>query len=164
MGINVWFLFQYCICTLGLPKLPCTFFWLDAKEPKVQDRIRSFGLTQTVYVLLAWCKSAKRSSNCLFFSIERKEPKVQGSHSGGYGLGRCAKISENSLRSDSRDFLTLRSVDRLTPPQLGQSFFCQDSVVNNGQLRMDNWKLFFHLPFINGTGSATVEAQRCCAS
>ena len=43
MGINVWFLFQYCICSFGLPKLLCTFFWLD---PKDQDRIRSFGLTQ----------------------------------------------------------------------------------------------------------------------
>ena len=35
-------------------------------------------------------------SDCPFFSLERKEPKVQGLHYGGYGLGRCAKISENS--------------------------------------------------------------------
>ena len=96
-------------------------------------RIRSFGLTQTVYVLLAWPKRTKRSSDCPFFCLDAKEPKNQGSHSGGYGLGRCAKISENSLRSDSRDFLTLRSVDRLTPPPLGQI---------NGQLRMDNGQFF----------------------
>ena len=70
-------------------------------------------------------------SDCPFFSLERKEPKVQGSHYGGYGLGRCAKISENSLRSDNRDFLTLHSVDRLTPPPLGR---------NNWKLRIDNWK------------------------
>ena len=70
-------------------------------------------------------------SDCPFFSLERKEPKVQGLHYGGYGLGRCAKISENSLRSDSRDFLTLRSVDRLTPPPLGR---------NNWKLRIENWK------------------------
>ena len=72
-------------------------------------------------VLLPWCKRTKKSRSYSFFSLERKEPKVQGSHSGGYGLGRCAKISENSLRSDNRDFLTLRSVDRLTPPPLGRN-------------------------------------------
>ena len=103
-------------------------------------------------------------SDCPFFSLERKEPKVQGLHYGGYGLGRCAKISENSLRSDSRDFLTLRSVDRLTPPPLGQI---------NGQLKMENWELKVHLArgfteFICWTSLMRVEAQRaaaaCCAS
>ena len=42
-------------------------------------------------------------------------------------------------------------VFRFMPPPLDQI---------NGQLRIDNGQLFFHLPFINGTGSATVEAQR----
>ncbi len=31
-----------------------------------------------------------------FFWLDPKEPKGQGSHSEGYGLGRYAKISENS--------------------------------------------------------------------
>ena len=118
MGINVWFLFQYCICSFGLPKLRCTFFCLDAKEPK-----------------------------------------NQGSHCGGYGLGRYAKISENSLRSNSRDFLTLRSVDRLTPPPLGR---------NNWKSRIENWK--FIRPDYTGVFNSPlslVNASRgaaCCAS
>ena len=117
-------------------------------------RIRSFLLTQTGYVLLP-CPS-----DCPFFSLERKEPKVQGSHCGGYGLGRCAKISENSLRSDSRDFLTLRSVDRFTPPPLGR---------NNGQLlqlKIENGELKIYKVGLHGKYKSRlvwemrVEAQR----
>ena len=84
-----------------------------------------------VFVLFSWKKRSKSSRSCLFFCLDAKEPKNQGSHCGGYGLGRYAKISENSLRSNSRDFLTLRSVDRLTPPPLGR---------NNWKLRIENWK------------------------
>ena len=74
--------------------------------------------------------------DCPFFWLDPKEPKSQGSHCGGYGLGRCAKISENSLRSDSRDFLTLRSVDRFTPPPLGRSSFPWNWIVRIVFLRL----------------------------
>ena len=71
------------------------------------------------------------------FWLDPKEPKSQGSHCGGYGLGRCAKISENSLRSDSRDFLTLRSVDRFTPPPLGRnSGQLLQLKIENGELKI----------------------------
>ena len=101
----------------------------------------------------------KKSRSYSFFSLERKEPKNQGSHCGGYGLGRYAKISENSLRSNSRDFLTLRSVDRLTPPPLGR---------NNWKLRIENWKFIkagLHRVF--NSPLSLVNASRgaaCCAS
>ena len=64
------------------------FFCLDAKEPKDQVRIRTFGLTRL----------------CPFFCLDAKEPKNQGSHYGGYGLGRCAKISENSPSAQTPRF------------------------------------------------------------
>ena len=71
---------------------------------------RSFGLTQVIV----------RS-----FALMQKNQKIKA-HT---PEATVAKISENSLRSNSRDFLTLRSVDRLTPPPLGR---------NNGQLRIEN--------------------------
>ena len=37
----------------------------------------------------------------LFFLLDQKEPKNQGLHSSGYKFRRSAKISENSLRSNT---------------------------------------------------------------
>ena len=104
-----------------------------------------------------------------FLAWPRKNQRSQGSHCGGYGLGRYAKISENSLRSNSRDFLTLRSnsrdfltlrsVDRLTPPPLGR---------NNWKLKIENWKFIkagLHRVF--NSPLSWVNASRgaaCCAS
>ena len=90
-----------------------------------------------------------------FFCLDAKEPKNQGSHCGGYGLGRYAKISENSLRSNSRDFLTLRSVDRLTPPPLGR---------NNWKLRIDDNSFSTDfMEFICWTYHVS-RGSACCAS
>ena len=101
-----------------------SYFWLDP------NRVRTFGLPKLG----------------TYFWLDPKVPKGQGSHCGGYGLGRCAKISENSLRSDSRDFLTLRSdsrdfltlrsVDRFTPPPLGRSSFPWNWIVRTVFLRL----------------------------
>ena len=118
-----------------------------------------YNIRYRVFVLFSWKKRSKSSRSCLFFWLDAKEPKNQGSHCGGYGLGRCAKISENSLRSDSRDFLTLRSVDRLTPPPLGR---------DNWKLRIENWKFIkagLHRVF--NSPLSLVNASRgaaCCAS
>ena len=116
------------------------FFCLDAKEAKDQDHICSFLLKEKNQ------KFKAASAELLRHFVSLCAPQT-----------RCAQTA------------TLRPLHSVPPLNAHQN---EAGPIDNWELTIssiENWELkienyFFHLPFINGTGSATVEAQRCCAS